>query len=206
MKLVILFMIFVPLFIHAEEKVNLKNYTEPHTGLIFPQQIESYTQNAVTEYPDKKDGVAITYNGYGYAQFFVYDAGFEKISTGITSDAFKEAFQTSVLGLENVLSSGEYSNGEALMSSTPNIKMENKEANLAVVVFTSTFKPEAGDTVPVTSWILMTGYKNKFLKLLFTHKGDDFKKSQEEIKVIIGGLLSANPEGIGDFFVEQNAP
>ncbi len=206
MKSIFLFLILIPFFSIAEETLDSKNYTEPQTGLIFPHHIDSYTQTGVMQYSDKKDGVRITYSGYGHAQFFVYDAGFKKIATGVKSEEFKKAFQTSASGLNNVLTSDAYSNGEVFLTSTPNIKMENKEANLEVVMFTSTFNPEPGANIPITSWLLMTGYKNKLLKLLFTHKGNDMEKSQEELKALISGLLSANPEGIKYFFVEQKAP
>ena len=58
----------------------------------------------------------------------------------------------------------------------------------------------------MSTWLLMTGYKNKFLKLLFTHPGADPEKSQSELRDLIVGFLEANSGQTGNFFIDKNVP
>jgi hypothetical protein len=56
------------------------------------------------------------------------------------------------------------------------------------------------------TWLLMTAYQNRLLKLIFTIPGDDPGASQPELRELILGFLDANRSATDAFFVPKTTP
>jgi hypothetical protein len=181
-------------------------YIHADTNLSFPTQIGAYRRVAVTKYPDPRLGVSIRYDGWGRGDIFVYDMGFTQITTGIDSPEFKRAFAESEAHIAKMSTSPPFKDGGRFLESQPVVESDGRVAKLRVVMYTSTLLGRDGSERKVSTWLLMTAYKNKLLKLLFTHQGIEPEKSQEELKALIGGFLQANDRETEHFFVKKSVP
>ena len=181
------------------------SYVEPATGLAFPEQIGRFHRVSVKELPDKRLGVRIGYDGPAHAEVFVYDMGFKEISTGIDSEAVKKAFAESENGLARVLTRPPASEGRKFADSTPTIENEGRVARLKVSVYRWTLTGPEGKGAPMATYLLMTGVKNRILKLLFTAPAPDPMALQADLKELILGFMEANPKERASFLVEKAA-
>jgi len=181
-------------------------YVETTTGFIFPAQIGKFHRVAVTELPDKQLGVAIRYEGQGRAEVFIYDLGFAGIPTGIYSAAVKKAFAESEAAFERLLNSKPASNGKKFLESTPVVRTDSREAKLVVALYIWTFTASDGRGGPMATYILVTGVKNKILKLLYTAQAPEPMSTQAELQELVAGFLDANPKQRDSFFIEKKAP
>ncbi len=183
-----------------------ESYVESATGFVFPAQIAMFHRVAVTEFPDKRMGVVIRYEGRGRAEAFVYDLGFADIPTGIDSEAAKKAFAQSEAGIERLLTSKPASDGKKFLESTPVVETECRQAKLLAALYTWTFTGSDGRGGPMATFILVTGVKNKIMKLLYTAPAPEPASTQRDLKELVIGFLEANPKERGSFFVEKKAP
>ncbi|HUL56180.1 MAG TPA: hypothetical protein VLT60_04235 [Usitatibacter sp.] len=182
------------------------SYVEPSTGFSFPEQIGRFHRLSVKEYPDKRLGVKIGYEGPAHAEVFVFDMGSKDIPTGIDSDAVRKAFADSENALGRVLTRPPASDGRKFADSTPTIENEGRVARLKVAVYKWTFTLSDGKGGPMATYLLMTGVKGKILKLLFTAPAPDPMALQADLKELILGFMEANPKQRASFLVEKAAP
>ncbi|HLX24765.1 MAG TPA: hypothetical protein VKR38_15565 [Usitatibacter sp.] len=179
-------------------------YVEKSTGFVFPAQIGKFHREEVVEYPDKRLGIKIRYEGRGRAEVFVYDFGFTEISTGIDSAAVKKAFADSKVGMERLLTHPPASNPAKALDASPVVNIEGGEhAKLLAALYTWTFTGSDGRSGPMASCILVTGAKNKIVKLLFTAPSPDATSSQADLKEFVLAFLEANPKERGAFILEE---
>jgi len=178
-------------------------YVESATGFVFPGQIAKFHRVAVTEFPDKRLGVVIRYEGRGRAEAFVYDLGFADIPTGIDSEAVKKAFAQSQAGIERLLTSKPASDGRKFVESSPVVETEGRQAKLLAALYTWTFSGSDGRGRPMATCILVTGVKNKIVKLLYTAPSPEPASTQRDLKELVVGFLEANPKERSSFLVEK---
>jgi hypothetical protein len=181
-------------------------YVESTTGFVFPEQIGKFHRVAETEFPDKRQGVVIRYEGRGRAEAFVYDMGFAEIPTGVDSEPVKKAFAVSDAGMMRLLASKPASDGQKFLESAPVVEMEGRQAKLLVALYTWTLTGPDGQPGPMATWVLLTGVKNKIVKLIYTAPAPEPTSTQGELKELIVGFLEANAKERRSFFVEKKAP
>ncbi len=181
-------------------------YMEGATGFVFPARIAKFHRAAVKEFPDKRLGVSIRYEGPGNAEVFVYDLGFPNIATGIASEAVKEAFANSEASIQRLLTSKRASDGKKFVESAPVVEMDGREAKLLAALYTWTLIGSDGRRDPMATCILVTGVKNKIVKLLYTAPAPEPGSTQRDLKELVLGFLEANPKERGSFLVEKKAP
>lgn len=179
------------------------DYVHPETNLSFPAQLGSYRRVRIRSDPDPGVGTGITYTGWGQAEVFVYDMGYDAIPTGVDSTPFRQAFAHATSSLWNRTNSPPFRNGSVVLQSEPIVRMEDRIAKLRVAMFSYTRVGEDGREDEMSTWLLMTAYKDHFLKLLFTHPGSDPAEPQEALRELILAFLEANAGETRHFFVEK---
>jgi hypothetical protein len=176
-------------------------FVDKATGLVFPPELGAYKRGPITSYPDPKLGVKVEYIGPGKADVFVYDMGLQEIPTGVDSQAVEEAFQQSLRGMTRLVSSPPASDGKKIIESTPEVKTDGKVAKLRLAVFTWQLATRDGPRL-MSTHVIVTGFKNHFVKLLYTHPGEWQKETQTDLKALIVAFLEANPGERGAFLLE----
>jgi hypothetical protein len=179
-------------------------YVEKSTGFVFPAQIAKFHRVMIKEFPDKRLGVLIRYEGRGRADAFVYDLGYGEISTGVDSEAVKDAFATSKMGMEQLFTRPPASNAKKVIDAAQDVGMEGGEhAKVLGAQYTWTFAGSDGRGGPMATWILVTGVKNKIVKLLYAASSPEPMSSQPDLKEFIYGFLEANPKERGAFILDE---
>lgn len=181
-------------------------FVESATGLTFPAQVGRFQRTGSITFPDPRQGVAVRYEGPGRGEVFVYDLGLAEIPTGVDSEAVGNAFAQSEAGVEQLLAMPPASAGKKFAESTPVIQNEGRVAKLRVGLYSWTYSAPDGTKGPMATWVLVTGFKNKIVKVLYTAPSLDPMAAQGDLKELIVGLLEANPRERGKFFVEKKAP
>lgn len=180
-------------------------YQDEATGFVFPAQLGAYRLTSVTKYPDPRLGVRVRYEGFGRADAFIYDLGHAEIPTGTASRPFEAAFAESANHLARVLNTPPNRLGTKALEAAPVIQSDSGTARVRVIMYTFDLVLPDRPERPMSTWLLMTSVKNKFLKLLFSHPGHDpAPRPQEELQALIFGFLNANPDETRHFFVNEN--
>ncbi len=94
-------------------------------------------------------------------------------------------------------------NGQVFLQSEPVVRVEDEIAKLRVSMFTFARSSESEAEQPMSTWLVMTAYKNKFLKLLFSHPGVDPDRAQKELRDFILAFLEVNSQETRYFFVKE---
>ncbi len=181
------------------------SYVDPSTGLIFPKLLGTYNRIGTHEFPDKRLGVVIQYRGFARADVFIYDNGYSHISTGTDSDAVKTEFGHIQEEFISETSKSPFSNLQKILETAPaaEIKADNQVAKVLAAMYTFSMKRRDGSELEMESWILLTGFKEKLLKLRFTLPKRDPKLSQTELRSFVTNFLDANPKERVNFFVQK---
>jgi hypothetical protein len=180
-------------------------YVHPATNLSFPPQLGAFHRTLVRQYPDPRIGVQISYTlrDFAKADLFIYDLGLTKIPTGIESDEVKEAFSQAENELRQFASVPPYKNPQRSMVATPTIEHRGRKSKLLVTMYTLTAEREDGSNLTLASWIILTGYKNKFLKLRYTHPFAQYDQGLKELRDLVLGFVEANPNETQYFFIPK---
>ncbi len=181
-------------------------YRHPETGLTFPSEIGHYRRASVIRFRDPRLGVRIRYEGPGRADVFVYNGGFSRIPTGIDGDEFRRAFAQSERNIATLTTAPPFKGGTKVLEAQPTIDVEGRVARLRVAAYASTQTQRDGSEVLMQVWLLMTGYRNNFLKLLFTIPGEGLGVSQPELRKLILGFVDANRGRTEAFLLPRKTP
>ena len=178
-------------------------FTEPSTNLHFPDAIGAWQRKKVMQFPDKKLGVEINYQNRdgSVAAFFVYNDGIARIPTGAENGVVKKEFATVQSEMLGTITN-RFAEVGKLLESAPKVKGPGKNATLLVAAYQFREKPKGRHHL---SWLLITGYKNQFLKLRYTHSYErpniDFERGQVDLKQLITGFLDKNAENKNAFWM-----
>jgi hypothetical protein len=174
----------------------------PATGLRFPLQVNDWKRKEVRTFSQKEWGVQIGYalDGFAKADLYIYNGGSVTIPTGIDSDIVRKEFYGVQGAILDQGKTGKYMYTEKVLDSAPEIKTDKGIAKVLVAMYRLAVPDK--QTAPFSSWILLTGYINHFIKIRYSHDADQFEKGQEALKVLITELLKAN-EGETKYFFTQ---
>jgi hypothetical protein len=178
-------------------------FNEKTTNLQLPDAIGAWQRRNVIRFPDKQLGVEIDYQNRdgAIAAFYVYNRGLARIPTGAENSAVKKEFGTVQQEMLAIVTS-RFTEVSKLLESHPTIKGTGKKATLSVAAYQFREKPKGRRHL---SWLLISGYKNQFLKLRYTHSFDrgkpDFDRGQVDLKQLVTGFLDKNADNIGAFWM-----
>jgi len=178
-------------------------FTDQATNLHFPDAIGEWHKTRVTQFPEKHLGVEIDYQGRGgaIASFYVYSGGASKISTGAENGMVKGEF--AVAQREQVASmQSRFGNVSKILESNPDVTHQGKRATMLATAYKFTSKRDW------LSWILLTGYRNRFLKLYYTHPfgnpKTDIPRGQQELRDLVLGFLNRNHDNTDAFWMSSH--
>lgn len=171
-------------------------YREPSTGIVLPRVLGSMQGGSVSTYDRPEMGISVRYSAPGFlkADVYVYDGGMENLGTGIGSADIRPHFKE----LQDVLSifekQGKYKGVKKLGEQETSLVAGGKKipALLARYEYSETPREGVDYAGKRVSCILLTAYKDNFLKLRFTFPEKDKKKGDELLKKLqadLGALL-----------------
>ncbi len=187
----------------ARAETDNEPLVEKKTGLTFPVQLGKFRRTDWHVYPDPRMGIVIRYDGPGRAEAFVYDLGLGAIATGVDSEAVSDAFARAKADVERLLTAPPATAAKKFAESTPVVENEGRVAKVRVAVYSWTYTAPDGTGAPMATWVLITGFKNKFLKLLYTSPSLDPLAAQGDVKELVYDFLEANPKERENFLVEK---
>ena len=174
-------------------------FTDKATNLHFPDQIGEWKKTMVNQFPDRKFGVEINYKSRGdaIASLIVYSAGISKIPTGAENIVVQAQFAADVRGSMAVVQN-RFKDVSRVLDSKPDVNYHGKRATLLVTAFQF-----SGDKKWL-QFLLMTGYKNRFLKLIYTQPFNnpktDIPEGQKKLRDLIVAWLDKNDENRDAFW------
>ena len=193
----------VILFLAAASAVSGGTYTDPSTKLRFPDRLGAWKKVDVKTFPEKQLGVSLQYQHAvaGSATVYIYNKGVRKIPTGATNDVVRGEFAAVEQEIQGITAQFGYQNVQKLLDSTPEIKHNGKVATLLAAAYS--FEDPKARPPNRISYALLTGYRNRFLKLRFTLPGN-FEKTPErgisELKELVFAFLQANQSNAAAFW------
>ena len=178
-------------------------FTEKATNLHFPDAIGEWKKTALIQFPDKKLGVEINYKNRGdaIASFVVYSGGISKIPTGAENPVVQGQFAADVRGSMSYVQS-RFKDVSKVLDSNPDVNYQGKRATLLATAFQF-----SGDRKWL-QWMLTTGYRNRFLKLIYTQPFNNMKtdipEGQKQLRNLILGFLDKNQDNTEAFWIPSN--
>lgn len=183
-------------------------YTDKATKLRFPDKLGSWEKDEVHHYDEPGAGTSVNYRHpiTGVATFYIYNNGLKKIPTGGKSDVVMEEFASVLQQIEATYSGAEYEHLKKVLEAAPEVGSDGRTATLLASVHS--FSVRDKHPPQRLSYALLTGYRNRFLKLRFALPADVEKtpeRGQTELKQLIGALLEANKQHAAAFW-DASAP
>jgi hypothetical protein len=178
-------------------------FTEKATNLRFPDSIGEWRKTLVNQFPDGKLGVEINYKNRGdaIASFVVYNGGISKIPTGGENGVVQSQFAADVHGSISYVQS-RFKDVSKILDSNPDVNYQGKRATLLATAFQF-----SGDRKWM-QWMLMTGYRNRFLKLIYTQPFNnpkiDIPEGQKQLRNLVVAFLDKNQDNTDGFWMVPN--
>jgi hypothetical protein len=178
-------------------------YTDKATKLRFPDKLGPWEKRDVHHYDNPAHGTSIGYRHplTGVATFYIYHNGLKKIPNGGKSDVVRREF-AGVLGeIEATYSGADYEHLKKVMEAEPEVRGNGKAATLLAAVYSFSVRDQ--HPPQRLSYAMVTGFRNRFLKLRFTLPADVEKtpeRGQEELKQLVTAFLLANKQHAAAFW------
>lgn len=184
-------------------------YTDKATKLRFPDKLGSWEKEDVHHYDEPGAGISIHYRHpiTGVATFYIYDNGLKKIPTGGKSDVVTQEFASVLRQIESTYSGAEYEYLKKVMEAAPEVRSNGRTATLLASIYS--FSARDKHPPQRLTYALLTGYRNRFLKLRFTLPADVEKtpeRGQTELKQLVTALLEANKQHAAAFWDASASP
>ena len=162
MKKLIVFFMLVSLSVFA------KPYTNPATGLIFPDKLAGLDRGKVTKFEKKHPGlgVSIGFNAPGITvTIYIYNLKYKKIPADLKSKIFQQHFAQVIGDVKHYGQKGKYRYLEEV--SQGEIFLDEKTKKGAKSLVASFSYTQSGKNR--LSKLYLMGYRNNFLKIRFTY-------------------------------------
>lgn len=183
--------------------VTAATYTDKATKLRFPDKLGPWEKTKVHHYPEPGLGTSVGYRHpiVGVATIYIYDKGEKKIPSGGKSDLVLEEMGLVKAEIEQVYSGVEYANLKHVMDAAPSVEGGGKAATLLASVYS--FDVVAEQPPQRMSYALLTGFRNRFLKLRYTLAADGEstpERGRAELQQLVTALLTENKHHASAFF------
>lgn len=166
-------------------------YVEPATGLVFPAALGPLDRGEAHRFEQAGLGVGIRYSGKTVkADVYVYDLGEKELGTGGDSDAVRRHFQRAQKDIAAAAEQGYYRGvrrtveDQALLETGAG-KLAMQHARFEYV---ETGKAGGGAERDRVSHLLVTAYKDNFLKVRFTFDASEKESGEEALKAFLADL------------------
>lgn len=194
----------VAVFCAATASASAGTYTDPATKLRFPDTLGGWRKTDVKNYSEPGLGTSVSYQNrfLGFATVYIYNKGVKKIPTGAANDVVREEFAVVQQEIAAAYANEKYENVKKLLEAAPEVK---KDGNKKATVLAAAYRYSDPEERPPqrVSFALLTGYRNRFLKLRYTLPADSEKtpeRGQTELRQIITAFLEANKQNSSGFW------
>jgi hypothetical protein len=163
-----------------------KNWTHSSTGITFPDKIGSLTRAEIAEFPHKELGTALRYSGPDgvTADVFIYDMGTSKIPDGPESEVVKEQLQLAAKNVASMVQHGRYASVKEQKEEVVQLGKVETGWN----ALSKCFVIEVASREWKKSYLLVTGYRNQFLKIRYTYPLKDEARGDELFRQFVSEL------------------
>ena len=141
------------------------------------------------EYSDRKLGSGVEYADYATRMkisLYVYNAGLGIIPSGTGSEVLNTYFDQSKAEIEHHVKKGSYTSVKA----HPRRTLSMGGGATAPKILRADFDLGLTETEKRASVMMMTGFKNNFLKLRITYDGHNRDKCEKRISAILAALAA----------------
>jgi hypothetical protein len=152
-------------------------YSDPKTGIAFPAHLGPLTYLGVTRYEQSALGVSVRYGGELLikADIFIYDLGKTNLGTGLKSPVVPSHFQQVKGDIYTAEKMGRYT--DLSLVSEQEIALNTPQGKIpalsAVFTYSQTEGPGTAFTGMRVSHVVLTAYRDSFLKIRFTYPQKD---------------------------------
>lgn len=177
-------------------------YTDKATKLRFPDKLDTWERTKVHHYSEPGLGTSISYGHpfVGFVTIYIYDKGLKKIPPGGASEIVKKEFAIVCQDIEAMYSGDEYENLKHVFDAEPKVEANGRMATLLAAAYSFSAR---GERPPQRmSYALLTGFRNRFLKVRYTVPAAverNPQRGQQELQQLITALLEANKQHAGAF-------
>jgi hypothetical protein len=178
----------------AEEKAEKGTpYLEKQTGLSFPASIGDLSRDRCKEFPEAGLGVLIRYvkGDAVLADLFVYNMGVQEIPSDANGDAIVQQADKALEDVRYFEKQGHYLGLKVESRGVVPLTADAKGPKAQRIAMTF----GAGDA-QFTTFIYVTGYKNRFIKLRFTCPSANRKEAETQLDKLtswLGGAIADVP-------------
>jgi hypothetical protein len=167
-------------------------YVHPASQLRFPAQLGGFKQGRIQDYGDPRLGISVGYarEGLGRADVYVYDLGERSIPTGINSDLVAAAFRSADRDILQYQQLGRYHDLRRMMP--PGAMLNPARTGQGVLVGAYLLRIGDANAPPVVSWLAVTGYHNRFLKIRLTQSNAQAEDGEAALYDLINAFFEAN--------------
>ena len=169
-------------------------YEHPDTGFRFPARLGQFARGSVHRYDDPALGVQITYviPVLGKLDFYVYNYGETAIPEGIKSDLVRAAFSSADKDVVSFFEAAQYLELERIIPLGSVMRLRDQNVELLVTAYK--FRPNRENAEPLVSWLLVTGLRNQFIKIRYSHRASEVERGRSELDVLLRAFLDANKD------------
>lgn len=167
-------------------------FSDPKTGIALPANLGPLTYQWVKHYDQPALGVSVRYEGEPSikADIFIYDLGKTDLGTGLESPAMLPHFQQVKGDIYTAEKRGSYTSlslvsEQEIALNTPQGKLP---ALSAVFTFSQTEGPGTAYTGMRVSHLVLTAYRNSFLKIRFTYPQNEKARGDLAFKQFLADL------------------
>jgi hypothetical protein len=167
-------------------------FSEPKTGITLPGTLGPLKYLGVKHYENPALGVCIRYGGEGLikADIFIYDLGEKDLGTGLQSPALKTHFDQVKGDIATMEKMGRYKSLDRV--SEQEIAMQTPHGRIpalsAVFTYSQTEGPGTAFTGQRISHLILTAYRDSFLKIRFTYPQNQKERGALAFKQFIDDL------------------
>jgi hypothetical protein len=167
-------------------------FSEPQTGISLPGNLGPLKYLGVRHYEDRELGVCIRYEGGGLikADIFIYDLGEKNLGTGLQSPALTRHFDQVKRDLSAMEKIGRYKSLDQV--SEQKIAIQTPRGRIpalsAIFTYSQTAGPGTAFTGQRVSHLILTAYRQSFLKIRFTYPQNQQERGAMAFKQFIDDL------------------
>jgi hypothetical protein len=169
-------------------------YRDPKTGITLPGDLGPLTYLGVKRYDKQELGACIRYGDEGLIKgdIFVYDLGKKNLGSGLQSPAVKTHFEQvkgDIYAMEKI---GQYKSVDRV--SEQEIAIQTPRGKIpalsAIFTFSQTEGPDTAYTEKRVSHLVLTAYRDSFLKIRFTYPQNQKQRGETAFKQFMDDLGS----------------
>jgi hypothetical protein len=152
-------------------------FSDPKTGIALPAKLGPLTYRGVKHYEQSALGVSVRYEGEPLvkADIFIYDLGKKNLGTGLKSPAVQPHFRQVKWDIYTAEKMGSYTS--LSLVSEREIALQTPQGEIPALGAVFTYRQAEGPGSVYTgmrvSHLVLTAYRDSFLKIRFTYPEND---------------------------------